>query len=177
MAILLQLTCLTLLLGMIYGWGFSYSFDEPFPSTDFDEPSDDFWSEPSTFDDFDKMMAEVRKESQQMSAWSSSFFKNHSDDMKKIQNKLADVTPVCTTTPNSSTTPMTATTLIQNNRRKRFRNTQTTICVKELIGNGTKYIYKDVTVTDDQGAIISQNNGYQSYMINTNSNTTFSKNK
>jgi hypothetical protein len=89
-----------------------------------------------------------------------------------IQRKLADVTPVCTTTSNLSTT--TATTLMQNNRRKRFRNTQTTTCIKELITNGTKYIYTDVKVTDDTGAIISQSGAYRSFTVNTNNITTLS---
>jgi len=172
MAILLKVTCLTLLLGMTYGWGFSSLFDEPFPSPDFDEPPDDFWPLPSTFDDIDQTMAEVRNESQQMFAWSASLFKNHTDDMMMIQKKLADVTPVCTTTSNLSTT--TATTLMQNNRRKRFRDTQTTTCIKELITNGTKYIYTDVKVTDDTGAIISQTGAYRSFTVNTNNITTLS---
>jgi len=162
MAILLQVTCLTFLLGMTYIWGFPSFFDEPF-----DEPFDDDWSSLPMFDDFDRMMATSLQEFQQISALSSAFFKAHSNDMTKIKNKLATVTPVCTTTPNSFTT-----TVIQNNSQQQISSTQTTTCIQELIINGIKYIYREIKVTDDQGIIISQNSDYQSFTVNTINNTT-----
>jgi hypothetical protein len=151
MATLLQITCLTFLLCISYVWGFpssidelfpSSTFDESFPSTIFDDPFDvpfnEDWSSSSIFDTFRKMMAAERQQ-----------FKASTDNVEKIKNKLADVTPVCTTS-NSTT------------------DQQTTRCIKEVTIDGTKYIGREVKVTDNNGTIISKSNDYRSFMADSN---------
>jgi hypothetical protein len=165
MAILLQVTCLTFFLSMIYGWGFS-TFDESYPSTYFDGPFDDYWSSLPTFDDSDEIMDRMQQNFQRMFARLSSLSKANVADMDEAKKKLNAIEPVCTTKINSPTT----TTSIENNRRKQFRTTQTTTCVKELVIDGTKHIYTEQKVTDDKGIIISKSNYYQSFPVDTSDN-------
>jgi hypothetical protein len=175
MAILLQVTCFILVLAMAYARSSSSYFDESNPSRDFDEhfdDDDDDWSSLSTFEEFNKMMAIMDQQYKQMSAFASSFFKAQNNDMTEIKKKLDDVAPVCTTTGNSSTTSTIPTTLVQKIRRKQFRPMQTTTCIKEMIIDGTKYMYNETKVTDDQGIIVAQSNNYQSFTINQINNTT-----
>lgn len=155
--ILLQVACLTLLLGITSGRRSSV-FDEPFLSPSLDDTTDE-WFPTDVFDDFDKMLTEMR---QGFPTMSSSVFEEHGDNTALIKKKLADVKPVCTTTgkPNSTTAIPSS---IQNNRRKRFRETQTTTCIRQKIIDGTKYIGTEKKVTDDKGHIISDTNNYQSF--------------
>jgi hypothetical protein len=60
---------------------------------------------------------------------------------------------------------------MKKTRRKKLRHTQTTTCVKELIIDGKKQLYKEMNVTDDKGLLISQSKIYQTISINTNNNT------
>jgi hypothetical protein len=164
MAKLFQVTCLVLLLGMIYGWHSSYFFNEPFLSTSFD----DDWFPSSEFDDINEMMEKSREDFRQMFNFSPSFFMTNNEEMTGIKKKLDSISPVCTTTENLPTTK----TIQQYNRRKQFRITNTTICIKELINDGMKYIYKETKITDNQDKIISQSNSYQSFTINVFNDTT-----
>jgi len=168
MAILLQVVCFTFFLGMIYGWDYS-NFDEPFPSTYFYRPFNNYWPSLPTFDDFDEIMATMQQNFQQMSAGLSSLSTANVGYVDEAKKKLDAVEPVCTTKINSPTT-----TSIENNRRKQFRTTQTTTCVKELVTNGTKYMYTKIKVTDDKGIIISKSDQYQSFSVNTSDNITSS---
>ncbi len=165
MAILFQVTCLILLLGMIYGRRFPSFFNGPFPSTSFDDSfDDDDWFPSSEFDDINKMEEESQQEFQKIDDFSAALDKANNDEMVKMKTKLDAVPAVCTTTENLPTT-------------NTSRATKTTTCVKELINGTMKYIYTEVKVTDDQGKIISQNSGYKSFTFNqfneiTSSNTT-----
>jgi len=83
------------------------------------------------------------------SSFGESSFSNF-DGNAEVKNKLEGVEPECTTTEDSP---------------------KTTTCIKQLIGDGFKYVSKSVTVTDDQGNIISQSSSYQSFSSNTMGNT------
>ncbi len=84
-----------------------------------------------------------------LSPFVESSFSNF-DGTAEVKNKLEGVEPECKTTKDSP---------------------KTTTCVKQLIGDGFKYLSKNITVTDDQGNIISQSSSYQSFSSNTMGNT------
>ncbi|CAF4064559.1 unnamed protein product [Rotaria sp. Silwood2] len=167
MTTLFQITCLLLLLSVSYGWRFSSFIDESFPSTYFNDHFDNHSSSSSTYYGFSKMMITMLQHFQQMSNLSLSLAKSNAADLMEGKKKLDNVSPVCTTTINLPSTRS-----IKNNRRKSLRTTQTTTCVKELIIDGEKQIYKEITVTDDKGIVISQINSYESISINATNDTT-----
>ena len=68
------------------------------------------------------------------------------DNIMAMKNKFDAVTPVCNTTPDPVST-----------------GTKTTICFKEVIDGKTKYIFRELKITDAEGNIISQSNGYSSF--------------
>ncbi|CAF0803289.1 unnamed protein product [Rotaria sordida] len=153
---------------MTYTWKIPSFSDESFSSPYVNDHFDNNLSSSSIYDGFNKMMATVRQHFQQMSALSLSLAKGYTADLMEVKKKLDTVVPACTTT----TTNLLPTRSIKNNRRKSLRTTQTTTCVKKLIIDGEKYIYKEITVTNDKGKVISQINKYESISINTINDTT-----
>ena len=158
MAALMQITCLILFIGIAHSWQFPSMFNKQLSSNPFRGLMNNNNSFAAIFDDMNKMMALMNQRFQNI--FDSSSFST--DDRKKLDA----VEPNCTTTVNSPRS-----TSIQKGRRKKFRNTQTTTCVKELILDGKKQFYKEMNVTDDQGILISQSKTYQTILINTNNNT------
>ncbi len=70
------------------------------------------------------------------------------NDWNEDRKKVDAIEPICTTTTTSS--PLTSTSnSIQKTRRKKFRQTQTITCMKELIFNGKKQFYKEMNITND----------------------------
>ena len=162
MAKLFQVTCLVLFLGMICGWRSSYFFNDPFFSSSFDDAfDDDDWFSSPTFEDIDE-------EFRQMSNFSSPFFSGDNDQFNELKKKLDAAPSVCSTIENIPPSKVIA----RNNRRKLFRSTNTTTCVKELNNDGMKYIYKEIKIIDDQNKTISQGSYYQSFTINEFNTTT-----
>jgi len=120
----------------------------------------------SIFNDINRMMAMMHKRFQRLFG-SSSFSMDHVDDWMEDKKKLDAIEPNCTTTTDSPTSIS-----MQKNRRKKLRIIQTTTCVKELISDGKKQLYKEMNVTDEKGVLISQSKIYQTMSINTNNNNT-----
>ena len=88
---------------------------------------------------------------------------DYMDSWMEDRKQLDAIKPNCTTKTNTPST--------QNNRRKQFRTTQTTTCVKELILNGKKHLYKEVNITDENGILISRSKFHEAIMISTPNNT------
>ena len=86
------------------------------------------------------------------------------ENWNEDRKQLDAVEPVCTTTINPPSNLMSP----QNARRKKFRQTQTTACTKELILNGKKQFYREVNVTDTQGQLLSQSKIYQTILVSNN---------
>lgn len=165
MAILIQVICLIVMLGMAHSWTYPTAFDEDLPSNNLYHPIGKNLTFSSMFNDMNKMMAMMYQRFQHMLR-SPSFSMDHADDWKEDRKKLDAVEPVCNKTIGSPST-----TSSQKNRRKKLRNTQTTTCIKELIIDGKKQLFKETNVTDDHGVLISQSKIYQTISINTMNNT------
>ncbi|CAF3513005.1 unnamed protein product [Rotaria sp. Silwood1] len=164
----MQITGLILLLGMAHCWTYPSFFDQNSPSNNFRNTVNNNSTFLSIFDDMNKMMAMMNQHFQRLFG-SSSFPMNDIDDWMEDRKKLDAVEPVCTTTTTSDSP---STTSIQKNRRKKFRATQTTTCIKELVIDGKKQLYKEMNVTDDKGVLISQSKIYQTISLNTMNDTT-----
>lgn len=162
MATLMQITCLILFIGIAHSWEFPSMFNKQLSSNPFRGLINNNNSFAAIFDDMNKMMALMNQRFQNI--FDSSSFSTH--DWMEDRKKLDAVEPICTTTVNSPRS-----TSMQKGRRKKFRNTQTTTCVKELIIDGKKQLYKEMNVTDDKGILISQSKSYATIIINTNNNT------
>jgi hypothetical protein len=154
MASFLQITCLILLIGLVHNWESS--------SNHFRGSNDDNSPFVSIFDDMNKMMALMNQRFQRLFGFSS-FPTDQDDNWMEDRTKLDGIKPVCTTTINSPS--------MQKTRRKKLRNTQTTTCVKELILDGKKQLYKEMNTTDDKGILISQSKSYQTIIIHKENNT------
>ncbi|CAF3845866.1 unnamed protein product [Rotaria sordida] len=163
MAIIMQVISLILLLGMAHCWTYPSSYDQNLPSNNFRgliNNNNNNSTFVSIFDEMNKMMQMMR---QRLFSFPS-FSTNHMDDWMEDRKKLDAVEPVCTTTTSDPSS-------IQNNRRKKFRATQTTTCIKELTIDGKKHLLKEMNITDDKGVLISQSKIYQTMSINTMNNT------
>ncbi|CAF1228296.1 unnamed protein product [Rotaria magnacalcarata] len=155
---------------MVHSWNFPSFFEQELSPNSFRGSTiNNNSSLLPTFDYMNKMMAMMHQRFQRLFG-SSSFSMNHIDDWLKNRKKLDAVEPVCTKTTDSPP-PTTATTSMQKNRRKKFRGAQTTTCIKELIIDGKKQIYKETNVTDDKGTVIAQSKIYQTISMNTMNNT------
>lgn len=162
----MQIICVLLILGLAQSWTFPSFFDQDESSNNFrGSMNNNNSSLLSIFDDMNKMMAAMHQRFQRLFG-SSAFSMNHMDDWIDDRKKLDSIEPVCTTTTDSPSVS------IQKNRRKKFRNLQTTTCIKEMILDGKKQMYKEVNVTDDKGLLISQSKIYQTISINSLNNTT-----
>ncbi|CAF2954367.1 unnamed protein product [Rotaria sp. Silwood2] len=151
---------------MAHCWTYPSFFDQNVPLNNFRGSMNNNSTFLSIFEDMNKMMAMMNQRFQRLFG-SSSFSMNDMDDWMEDRKKLDAVEPVCTTT----TLDPPSTTSIQKNRRKKFRATQTTTCIKELIVDGKKQLYKEMNVTDDKGVLISQSKIYQTMAINTMNDT------
>ncbi|UJR07817.1 hypothetical protein I4U23_012100 [Adineta vaga] len=109
----------------------------------------------SVLNEMNKMMAAMHERFQYLMN-SSPFPSDETDDRKQLDA----IEPICNTTINSSAS-----------RRKKFRETKTTTCIKELILNGKKQIYTATNITDENGILITQSKVYQTISINTLNNT------
>ncbi|CAF4472750.1 unnamed protein product [Rotaria magnacalcarata] len=166
----MQVLCLIFILGMAHSWNFPSFFEQELSPNSFRGSTiNNNSSLLPTFDYMNKMMAMMHQRFQRLFG-SSSFSMNHIDDWLKNRKKLDAVEPVCTKTTDSPPTT-TATTSMQKNRRKKFCGAQTTTCIKELIIDGKKQIYKETNVTDDKGTVIAQSKIYQTISMNTMNNT------
>ena len=145
MANLLQLLCILIFIGLVQSWTFP-SYENSTSST--------------FFDDMNRMMARMHQNFERLFGLSFNPMENWNDD----RQQLDAVEPVCTTTINPPPTSMSP----QKVRRKKFRQTQTTTCTKELILNGKKQFYREVNVTDTQGHLLSQSKIYQTILFNNN---------
>jgi hypothetical protein len=153
---------------MAHSQRFSSISNQRLASNHFDDSTDNNSTMLSIFGDMNKIMETMYQRFQHLFGFSS-FPMDHMDDWMEDRKKLDAVEPVCTTTKDSSS--LTTTSLMKKTRRKKLRNTQTTTCVKELIIDGKKQLYKEMNVTDDKGLLISQSKIYQTISINTNNNT------
>ena len=98
-----------------------------------------------------KIMARMHENLQRLFGFSSNPMDTNGFDDRK---ELDALEPICKTTINP--------------RRKKYRQTQTTTCTKELILHGKKQSYKEINITDTQGRLLSQSKIYQSIILNNN---------
>lgn len=185
MAILIQATCLILLLGMVFSWPFPITSEQrpplTFIHTSFEEGSS---SSSSLFDEINRMMAAMHQRFENMVGWpsfptamyddnddelstdedklnlSENLMTNEQklhviDDLTDIRKKLDDVEPICTTITDSTTTISP-----RKSRRKKVRGTQITTCIRELNINGQKHISEEISTTDDKGVLIKYSKSY-----------------
>ncbi|CAF1104676.1 unnamed protein product [Adineta ricciae] len=115
----------------------------------------------SMFDEMNRMMTAMHQRFQHLMN-SAPFPSDNTDDRKQLDA----VEPVCNTTVSSSSSS-------EPYRRKKLRQAKltTTTCIKELVVNGKKQIFKATNVTDENGVLISENKVYQTISINTNNQT------
>ena len=165
MANRIQIVCLIFFLSMAHSWTVPSLSDEYTPSDHYHGSINRNSTFLSIFDDMNKMMAMMHQRFQNLFG-SSSISTNDTHDWMDDKNQLDAVEPICTTTTDSP--PISS---MLNNRRKKLRNTQTTTCIKELIVDGKKHLYKEENETDDQGFLISQSKVYHTISIDTTNST------
>jgi len=189
MAILIQTTCLMLLLGMVYTWSYPLIFERRFPITYVHTSVEEGSASPSPsllFDEMNRVMASMHERLEHMLGWPTFPIDlndpdydlpgdnegyHYDDDTQlptineviDIEKKLDAVVPVCTTITDSPTTISP-----RKSRRKKLPTTQTTTCIKELILNGQKHFSEEITTTDDKGVVIKQSKSTGAVSIDTN---------
>jgi hypothetical protein len=195
MAILIQLTCVILLLGTVHNWLLPIAFERRLPLTYVHTSIDGDSSSSSLFNEMNRMMSGMHERFEHMFNWPSFPMDDHNDDYYDlmdnedrlnpldnlminenklhvvddsidIQKKLDAVQPVCTTTTVDAS-PAAST---RKSRRKKLRSTQITTCVKELIVNGQKHFYEEINTVDDKGVLVKQSKSYGTISVDTDGN-------
>lgn len=164
MGALFKLTCLMLVLSIVYGRRSSF-FDDFFSGLETEDAADDWF--PSFMFPFNSMNEEIGKNFHKMSA-------EHSNKTDKIRKELADAEPNCKTTPLNFKDMPTSSSSPSLNRRKRLRGTKRTVCIREKTIDGTKYIQTEDKITDDKGTVISESTNVLSSSGNGGETMTFS---
>jgi hypothetical protein len=187
MAILIQATCLMLLLGMVYSWPFPVIIGRSLPVAYIHSSIEEDSSPSSIFDEINRMMAGMHERFEHMMGWPSFptdvYDTDHDYDygspvdedlLHPVENLIYneqklrvvdDLTNIRqkldAVDPICTTITDSPTTISpRKSRRKKLPTTQTTTCIRELIVNGQKHISEEVNTTDDKGAVIKQSKGY-----------------
>ena len=204
MAILTQTVCLLLLAGLVHSWGFPTVYERRAPLTFVHTSMGGNAGSSSIFDDMNKIMLAMHERFENMVGWPSvpmhmdnfddedddlfndddaleavdNFLgeksKSHVavDDSLSIQKQFDAMEPTCTTVTSSPTTVSP-----RKSRRKQHRTTQTTTCIKELIIDGQKHFFEEISTTDDKGVLIKQSKSYGQVAVDNKANRTMLMNE
>ena len=145
----LHFICLIITLSFTNAWIFPSAFNNVQ-----DRNSSNSWS---IFDEISKKMADMHQSFDKL--FSLSFSADSHFESADLSKVFEGIQANCT---NTTTTPLRS---LVRNRRKILRNTTTINCIKEVMINGTQYVYKESNVTDENGNLVGRSTGYQQYYM------------